>query len=208
MKARPTQSRKGVKGQLPLAGSRDSVPCGVWGNAPTVPRATSMLNALNQGAGSEASLPVTLRSRRSALKLHIRPLTYCRARWARPTSMGNDLFSRCWPFLLQEVSPLRRRVGDFAVAPDAPSHCTSMFLDFSRCRGNRACGRESGALRSPPTPLRSAHPCSLTVIVSRENRNCPPSAPQSFPHAAAPDSQTAPPAPGTAARRPSAPQTG
>jgi len=32
---RPTQSRKGVKGQLPLAGSRDSVPCGVWGNAPT-----------------------------------------------------------------------------------------------------------------------------------------------------------------------------
>ncbi len=131
-------------------GSRDSVPCRVWGNAPTVPRATSMLNALNQGAGSEASLPVTLRSRRSALKLHIRPLTYCRARWARPTSMGNDLFSRCWSFLLQEVSPLRRRVGGFAVAPDAPSHCTSMFLDFSRCRGNRACGRDKGAFRSPP----------------------------------------------------------
>ena len=69
MKARPTQSRKGVKGQLPLAGSRDSVPCGVWGNAPTVPRATSMPNALNKGAGSEASLPVTLRVRRRAPKL-------------------------------------------------------------------------------------------------------------------------------------------
>ena len=47
MRARPTQSRKGVKGgdfvpfRLPLAGSRDSVPCGVWGNAPTVPRATT-----------------------------------------------------------------------------------------------------------------------------------------------------------------------
>ena len=41
MKVRPTQSRKGVKGQLPLAGSRDSVPCGVWGNAPTVVRALS-----------------------------------------------------------------------------------------------------------------------------------------------------------------------
>ena len=144
--------------RLPLAGSRDSVPCGVWGSAPTVPRATSMLNALNQGAGSEASLPVTLRSRRSALKLHIRPLTYCRARWARPTSMGNDLFSRCWPFLLQEVSPLRRRVGGFAVAPDAPSHCTSMFLDFSRCRGNRACGRDKGAFRSPPCLLRFTLP--------------------------------------------------
>ena len=69
MKVRPTQSRKGVKGQLPLAGSRDSVPCGVWGNAPTVPRATSIANALNKGAGSEASLPVTLRVRRRASKL-------------------------------------------------------------------------------------------------------------------------------------------
>jgi len=55
--------------RLPLAGSRDSVPCGVWGNAPTVPRATSIANALNKGAGSEASLPVTLRVRRRASKL-------------------------------------------------------------------------------------------------------------------------------------------
>ena len=86
MKARPTQSRKGVKGQLPLAGSRDSVPCGVWGNAPTVPRATSMPNALNKGAGSEASLPVTLRSRRSAPKRLYPLLAHCRARWARPHS--------------------------------------------------------------------------------------------------------------------------
>ena len=69
MKARPTQSRKGVKGQLPLAGSRDSVPCGVWGNAPTVPRPTNPKEAVNKGAGSEASLPVTLRVRRRAPKL-------------------------------------------------------------------------------------------------------------------------------------------
>ena len=69
MKARPTQSRKGVKGQLPLAGSRDSVPCGVWGNAPTVPRSTNPKEATNKGAGSEASLPVTLRFLRSAPKL-------------------------------------------------------------------------------------------------------------------------------------------
>ena len=55
--------------RLPLAGSRDSVPCGVWGNAPTVPRATSIANALNKGAGSEASLPLTLRVRRRAPKL-------------------------------------------------------------------------------------------------------------------------------------------
>ena len=130
-----------------------------------------MLNALNQGAGSEASLPVTLLSRRSAPKLHIRPLTYCRARWARPTSMGNDLFSRCWSFLLQKVSPLRRRVGGFAVAPDAPSHCTSMFLDFSRCRGNRACGRDKGAFRSPFGNLRVAT-TGVDFCRGRGNRAC------------------------------------
>ena len=81
-------------------------------------------------------------------------------------------------------------------------------LVFIASRGFRLCGGESGALRSPPTPLRSAHPCSLTVIAGWENRNCPPSAPQSFLHADVPDSRIAPPAPGTAARRPSAPQTG
>ena len=66
MEEKPTQSREGVKGQLPLAESRGGASGGVWGNAPTVPRVTSMPNALNKGAGSEASLPVTLRSRRSA----------------------------------------------------------------------------------------------------------------------------------------------
>ena len=70
----------------PLAGSRGSAPCGVWGNAPTVPRATSISNALNKGAGSEASLPVTLRSRRSAPKRLYPLLAHCRAKWARPHS--------------------------------------------------------------------------------------------------------------------------
>ena len=51
---------------MPLAESRGSASGGVWGNAPTVPRATSMPNVLNKGAGIEASLPVTLRIRRCA----------------------------------------------------------------------------------------------------------------------------------------------
>jgi hypothetical protein len=33
-------------------------------------------------------------------------------------------------------------------------------------RGFRLCGGESGALRSPPTPLRSAHPCGLIFIAA------------------------------------------
>ena len=86
MEKKPTQSRKGVKGGFPLAGSRGSAPCGVWGNAPTVPRATNSKEAANKGAGSEASLPVTSRSRRSAPKPLYPLLAHCRAKWARPHS--------------------------------------------------------------------------------------------------------------------------
>ena len=185
-----------VKGQRPLWG---------LGQRPNCSASNLLKGRSQQGAGSEASLPVTSRVLRRAPKLLIRLTVLCRAKWRDQTACLSDVAGL---FRKQGNSPLRRRVGGFAVAPDTPSQCTPMRLDFHRCRGNRACGRESGALRSPPTPLRSAHPCSLTVIVGWEKRNCPPSAPQSFPHADAPDSQTAPPAPGTAAHRPSAPQTG
>ena len=62
-------SPKRVKGQCPLRGQGAELPCGVWGNAPTVPRATNSKRKVHKGAGSEASLPVTLRSRRSAPQL-------------------------------------------------------------------------------------------------------------------------------------------
>ena len=79
MTKRPTESRGGVKGGTsslfvcPLRGQGAELPCGVWGNAPTVARATNSKEAANKGAGSEASLPVTLRSRRSAPKLLFPP---------------------------------------------------------------------------------------------------------------------------------------
>ena len=91
-----TQSRERGQGgdfvpfRLPLAESRGDASGGVWGNAPTVPWATSMPNALNKGAGSEASLPVTLRVHRRAPKLQIRPLAHCRAKWARPTTYPSN----------------------------------------------------------------------------------------------------------------------
>ena len=65
-KATNSIARKGSRGKFPLAGCRGGAPAGAWGNAPTVPRTTGMSNALNKGAGSEASLPVTLRIRRCA----------------------------------------------------------------------------------------------------------------------------------------------
>ena len=63
----------GVVNIADLADAGDAVeadlPCGVWGNAPTVPRPTKPKEVTNKGAGSEASLPVTLRVRRRAPKL-------------------------------------------------------------------------------------------------------------------------------------------
>ena len=70
----------------PLAGSRGSAPCGIWGNAPTVPRPTNPKEASNKGAGSEASLPVTLRVLRRAPQAAFPASMLCRARWARPHS--------------------------------------------------------------------------------------------------------------------------
>ena len=79
------QGRDFVPFSSSLAGSRGGAPCGVWGNAPTVSRANSMPNALNKGAGSEASLPVNLRSRRSAPQLAF-PITCILSRpLVRPT---------------------------------------------------------------------------------------------------------------------------
>ena len=51
-------AKKKVKGQCPLRDQVAELPCGVWGNAPTVFRALSSKGTVNKGAGSEASLPV------------------------------------------------------------------------------------------------------------------------------------------------------
>ena len=119
-KATNSIARKGSRGKFPLAESRGSASGGVWGNASTVSRATSMPNALNKGAGSEASLPVTLRIRRCAPKLLFPSTQHCRDRWARPTSMGEGFLSLL-VFFVAGISPLRRRQGGFPIAPLTPS---------------------------------------------------------------------------------------
>ena len=135
MEKRSTQSRGGVKGESPLRGQGAELPCGVWGNAPTVPRATSMSNALNKGAGSEASLPVTSRQ------------------MGATDQQGKRFGFLLLVFFVAGVSPPRRRVGGFAVAPDTPSQRTSMLLDFLCCRGiSRLRARVGGFAVAPDTP--------------------------------------------------------
>ena len=130
-KATNSIARKGSRGDSPLRGQGAELPCGVWGNAPTVSRATNSKGTASNGAGSEASLPVTSRSRRSAPKLLYPQLAYGRARWARPTSMGEGFLSLL-VFFVAGISPLRRRQGGFPIAPLTPSAPPLLGLSATR----------------------------------------------------------------------------
>ncbi len=171
MKEKPTESREGVKGgdfvpfHLPLAGSRDSVPCGVWGNAPTVARQTYSKEEDKQSRGSEASRAQTSRVLRRAPKLLYSPSMLCRARWARP---------RCWAcdyscsFPQAGFSPLRRRGGGFAVAPSTPSqHTLPCGLTFAAAGENRARDRSPRALWGAKSVLLMQ---SLAVLRRKERQ--------------------------------------
>ena len=119
---------------MPLAESRGGASGGVWGNAPTVPRATNSKDEVNKGAGSEASLPVTLRFLRSAPKPLYLPLAYCRAD-GRDRPVSREVFSCCWSFLLQGDAPAGATRGQWkqtksAVAPLTPSGAPPCFLIF------------------------------------------------------------------------------
>ena len=86
MEKKPTQSRERVKGGTPLRG-QGAAPLVGFGATPQLFRGRPAFQTRStKGAGSEASLPVTLRSRRSAPKLLCPLLAHCRARWARPHS--------------------------------------------------------------------------------------------------------------------------
>ena len=166
--------QKRVKGQCPLRGQGAELPCGVWGNAPTVFRALNSKKVANKGAGSEASLPVTLRVRRCAPKLLFPTSVLCRAKWARPSSCSFLIingFSRN-----AGISPLRRRPKGNENRRSLRSPFGNLRrrnfwgclrLDFYRCRKNRACGRESChhclAMGRKPAPLDA----KITRIVTK-----------------------------------------
>ena len=168
MKKRPTQSRKGVKGGFPLAGSRDSVPCGVWGNAPTVSRPTNPKEAANKGAGSEASLPVTLRFLRSAPKLLYPSLAHCRVKWTRLRSWSfrhNRSFLQAGDFASAEATRGQWKRTKFAVAPLTPSPCTFSYLIFIVAGGIAPAGATKG-LSDRPLETFGALLCCLIFTAS------------------------------------------
>jgi len=157
MTKRPTESRGGVKGGTsslfvcPLRGQGAELPCGVWGNAPIVFRALNSKEAANKGAGSEASLPVTLRSRRSAPQaalstlLHIvapngrdRPSRAARksSRTRRPAAFICLIhFAQCFSFGSMSAKYARTCSGchasfDMCGTRNASSSSTELYANF------------------------------------------------------------------------------
>ncbi len=88
MEEKPTQSREWEsRGSKTLWQGQGTASLVGFGATPQLFRGRPAFQTRStKGAGSEASLPVTLRSRRSAPKLLCPLLAHCRARWARPHS--------------------------------------------------------------------------------------------------------------------------
>jgi len=122
-----------------LRGQGAELPCGVWGNAPTVLRATNPKEVANKGAGSEASLPVTLRIRRCAPNLLYPLLAHCRAKWARPDCWSCDhsySSPQAEDFASAEATRGQWKRTKSAIAPLTPSARTlpRSFAPFGNLR--------------------------------------------------------------------------
>ena len=164
MAAKPTQSRKGVKGQLPLAESRGGASGGVWGNAPTVPRATSMANALNKGR-RQRSVPASNFARpqtrpQPALSTYStlsRQMGATDQHREKSFSLGAGLFC-CRDFASAEAT--RGLCG-------RPLDCFAAhtpIIDFVCCMENRVYGHNSGAQNPPHAKSRRVLPAAAIVI--------------------------------------------
>jgi hypothetical protein len=164
MAAKPTQSREGVKGQLPLAESRGGASGGAWGNAPTVPRATSYAKRAQQRAqAAQRPCAVTLRVRRRAPKLLFQPIQHCRARWARLTSIGNDSFLGAGLFRCRDFASAEATRGLCGRPLDCFAAHTPI-IDFVCCMENRVYGHNSGAQNPPHAKSRRVLPAAAIVI--------------------------------------------
>ena len=187
MVEKPAQSRGGVKGGFPLAGSRGGAP--LWGLGQRPNRSTGdQFKGRTQPRRRQRSVPAS----NFALPQE-RPQAAFSTYSTLSRQMGaTDQQGKRFGFLLlvffvAGVSPLRRRVEGFAVAPDTPSQRTSMLLDFLCCRGiSRLRARVGGFAVAPDTPSQRTF-MLLDFSCCKGELHLPPSLPgKKFPKGAFP----------------------
>ena len=120
-------------------------PCWGLGQRPNRSSSDQFQGSRQQGAGSEASLPVTSRVRRRASKLLFPTSVLCRARWARPCSWSCD---QSCSFPQAGISRLRARPEGFAVALWTASHALPCYLILIVAEGFRLCGGDQRAMKT------------------------------------------------------------
>ena len=115
-----------------MRGQGAELPCGVWGNAPTAPRVTSMLNALNKRR-RQRSVPAT-----NFARPQTRPQAALSTTCTLSRQMGaTDQHRETIPVLAFFIA------GDFASADATralsarPFGLNTSILDFIRCKGNQ-----------------------------------------------------------------------
>ena len=167
MAAKPTQSREGVKGQLPLAESRGGASGGAWGNAPTVPRATSYAK------------------RAQSCRLGRRQRSVPASNFARPQTRPQTALSTYSTLSRQMVATDQHREKSFSLAAGLfccrdfasaeatrglcgrPLDCFAAhtpIIDFVCCMENRVYGHNSGAQNPPHAKSRRVLPAAAIVI--------------------------------------------
>ncbi len=168
MKKRSTQSREGVKGGIPPCRVKGQRPLWVLGQRPNRSTGDHSKGITNKGAGSEASLPVTLRVLRRAPKLLYPTTVPCRARWARPNCWSfrhSCSFLQAGDFASAEATRGQWKRTKFAVVPLTPSPCTFSYLIFIVAGGIAPAGATKG-LSDRPLETFGALLCCLIFTAS------------------------------------------
>ena len=168
MKKRSTQSREGVKGGIPPCRVKGQRPLWGLGQRPNRSTGDHSKGITNKGAGSEASLPVTLRVLRRAPKLLYPTTVPCRARWARPNCWSfrhSCSFLQAGDFASAEATMGQWKRTKFAVAPLTPSPCTFSYLIFIVAGGIAPAGATKG-LSDRPLETFGALLCCLIFTAS------------------------------------------
>ena len=134
-------------------------PCGVqrqrlwWGLGQRPNRfAGDQFKGNSQQRRRQRSVPASNFARpQTRPKLLYPQLAYCRARWARPTSMGEGFLSML-VFFVAGISPLRRRQGGFPIAPLTPSAPPRLGLSATRFVRSKRFPCQSAFLPDYKTP--------------------------------------------------------
>ena len=135
MEKRSTQSRGGVKGGFPLAGSRGGAPLWGLGQRPNCSTGDQYVKCAQQRRRQRSVPASNFALPQERLQAAFSTYSTLSRQMGAPDQQGKRFGFLLLVFFVAGVSPLRRRVRGFAVAPDTPSQRTSMLLDFSCCKG-------------------------------------------------------------------------